>query len=653
MRKVNDRSTGYLFDPWDYLGEKRRKLLEKSWPGLFKKHCLPLLPVMKIASRFHDHMGRPSKELYMAVGALILQQFLDLSDEEVTHSLAFDIRWHYALDLPNASTDAVYMCPRTVWSFRQMAMEEGLDEAAFEKLTEEILKIFKIDTSRQRIDSTHIHSNMKKLGRVGIFSRTIKSFLIDLQRRFPELFKSSIPEEMRGRYLGEKGSGCFSRVKPSEVDRTLKTLSEDLLYLVEGFLARDEVECLKSFRLLQRVLSEQCKVKGEGEDRKVEVKPAKEIASDSLQNPSDPDATYDGHKGQGYQVQIMETYTPDVTDDGKKDETIPDIITYVNVEPAHVSDAHALQPALESTEQRGCLPNIVLADSSYGSDENVLAAAKKGVEVVSPALGSEKKEGMPGTPPSSCKFQCCVKGLISSAFQNACSSCPRGFVMPHSGILTAIIISISSINAPLGIYACIFLGMLPRRFDLRDFEIDDKRGRILTCPAGQTPSKTMEMDGERMKASFDVKTCQACPFKNQCPTHIGKNSSSLFYTRKQLRLTARRQKEETDEFKDRYRMRAGVEGTMSRYKSQTGAGRLPVRGYEKVRFAEVLKALGLNIFRAAKAMAARIINGMCPEGDAQCPNCGTFSAIISIFICLVLFCARIRQRNAPHSLASV
>jgi hypothetical protein len=39
----------------------------------------------------------------------------------------------------------------------------------------------------------------------------------------------------------------------------------------------------------------------------VELKNPKEIVSDSLQNPSDPDATYSGHKGQGYQVQVMET----------------------------------------------------------------------------------------------------------------------------------------------------------------------------------------------------------------------------------------------------------------------------------------------------------------------------------------------------------
>jgi len=30
-----------------------------------------------------------------------------------------------------------------------------------------------------------------------------------------------------------------------------------------------------------------------------------------MQNPSDPEATYDGHKGKGYQVQLAETCHPD------------------------------------------------------------------------------------------------------------------------------------------------------------------------------------------------------------------------------------------------------------------------------------------------------------------------------------------------------
>ena len=54
------------------------------------------------------------------------------------------------------------------------------------------------------------------------------------------------------------------------------------------------------------------------------------------------------------------------------------------------------------------------------------------------------------------------------------------------------------------------------------------------------------------------------------------------------------------EFKDRYRWRAGIEGTNSHLKSDVGAGRLRVRGMASVRFAVVLKALGLNILRCAR-----------------------------------------------------
>jgi hypothetical protein len=46
----------------------------------------------------------------------------------------------------------------------------------------------------------------------------------------------------------------------------------------------------------------------EAKGPKVSIKANKEVPSDSLQNPSDPDASYDGHKGQGYQMQVAETY---------------------------------------------------------------------------------------------------------------------------------------------------------------------------------------------------------------------------------------------------------------------------------------------------------------------------------------------------------
>jgi hypothetical protein len=61
-----------------------------------------------------------------------------------------------------------------------------------------------------------------------------------------------------------------------------------------------------------------------------------------------------------------------------------ELITHVQVEPADQSNAHALIPALEATAERGLIPEEVLTDSLYGSDENCEAAKEMEVEVVSP-----------------------------------------------------------------------------------------------------------------------------------------------------------------------------------------------------------------------------------------------------------------------------
>ena len=95
MIRISDQKQGKFFDPWAFLSPKRRKLLDQSWAGLFQKELLSELPVNEMAPFFNVGFGRPSKELHMALGALVLQQTHDLSDEETVNQLAFNIQWHY------------------------------------------------------------------------------------------------------------------------------------------------------------------------------------------------------------------------------------------------------------------------------------------------------------------------------------------------------------------------------------------------------------------------------------------------------------------------------------------------------------------------------------------------------------------------------
>ena len=527
MIRISDPKQSTFFDPWDFLSPKRRKLLDQSWAGLFQKELLCELPVRELAPFFNDGFGRPTKELHTVLGALVLQQTHDLTDEETVDQLSYNIQWHYALNITDESDSAKYMCPKTLWNMRSIVVDNALDTTLLDCITEKLSKVFKVSTSKQRIDSVHIKSNMQRLGRISIFVKSINKFLVNLKRSHEDLFET-VEQGIVEKYLPEKALKCFSMVKPSESGKNLASLSADLFDLVEQFKDHPEVKAMHSYKLLERVLREQCNLTESKAKRAVEVKKPKDIPSNSLQNPSDPDATYSGHKGQGYQVQIMETYCKD--EEGKE-ETL-NLITHVQVDPAHESDANALIPAIESSKKRGLAPEEILADALYGSDENSQEAKGLGVDVVAPTMGSKQESSMA----------------------------------------------------------------------LSDFESTEK-GIVTSCPQGYKAIKRKKKK-TRHTVAFDSQHCITCPNEEICPVKRGKRHHYLRYKDKEMRLSKRRAYEQTDEFKDRYRWRAGVEGTMSEYDRKTGVKHLRVRGLKAVRFCATLKAIGVNIFRATAVRRA-------------------------------------------------
>ena len=378
-----------LFNEWDKLGPKRKKLLKESWAGLFREYLLCELPVSELMPFFSNDFGRPTKELYTVIGVLIFQQMYDLTDEETIMRLAFDMLWHYALDIPEESDILKYISPKTLWNMRKIVTDNNLEDIIFIRPTEKLIKLFNVNTKLQRIDSVHIKSNMRNLGRIGILSKGINKFLVNLKRHHKEKFKS-LKEEIASKYFSKRAMQCFGMVKPSESKKTLKSTADDLFDLVQIFKGDELIVNMDSYKLLCRILKEQCNIIESNEGKTIELKPPKDICSSSLQNPSDPDAGYSGHKGQGYSAQIMETYC--ASDDETKKNTL-NLITYVEVESADNSDAKALMPAIEKAEANNLKPEELLADSLYGGDENCQKAKAQNVKVISPVMGSNKKEG--------------------------------------------------------------------------------------------------------------------------------------------------------------------------------------------------------------------------------------------------------------------
>jgi len=512
---VKDHKQYDMFNPFEHLGPKRLALLESSWAHLFREEILHKLPAEKLFPLYSESTGRRTKELYAMLGLVLLQQMEDLTDEETVRQFAFNIMWQYALNVTDATDFSSYVSSRTLWTMRDIVGRLGLEQTIFENITDALKKLFELDPSKQRLDSIHIFSNMAHLGRVRLFVKTIRKFLVNLKRHHNKLYQSL--GEVAVRY-DERNDGQFA-VKPSESSLKLQEVGSDCFLLVERFKAHEAVVAMASYQLLVRLLNEQCVVESAADGTTVTIKPNKDVPSSSLQSPSDPDAGYSGHKGKGYQVQVMETYSPD--------KSQPDLITHVNVEAAHESDAQALLPALEDVEARELSPTELLADSLYGSDENVEKARKHGVEVVSPTMGEQS----------------------------------------HA-------------------------------ISLADFHYSES-DESLSCPMGQAPQRTKTGKNGGKIVHFDKATCDLCPRQSDCPVKRVKQSATISYDAKALRLARRRSKEKTAAFREAYRYRAGIEGTMSDLDRLTGIKHLRVRGMTQVRVAATLKATGLNILRSA------------------------------------------------------
>jgi hypothetical protein len=314
----------------------------------------------------------------------------DLTDEATLDNFEFNTSWQYAL---NVDPEEAHLCQKTLHNFR-VKMSEAEEEgtltysALFDEIVRAIIKDKGLKVGKQRLDSTHIRSNMAVLTRLGLFTHTIAAFARKLKKQHPRLFKD-LPQGIRNRYIDREG--YFADSPSSDGRRRLAQCAADVWRLVDRFRGHRSVSGMPSYLRLKRLLEEQCVIEdgdptdpnGDGREG-VPVRPkvpkVEKIPATSLQG-SDDDATY-GHKGKGYQVQVAETCDP---------ENEIEVVTHVSVEGAHESDQHATITVLDDLESKGCKPETLLADTNYGRGQNIVDAAQRGVDLVSPSCGPTPK----------------------------------------------------------------------------------------------------------------------------------------------------------------------------------------------------------------------------------------------------------------------
>ena len=357
-----------LFDPFEgVIPPAGRRIIGVGWQGLFRHVLLDVMPVAELGKHFSTTLGTRTKELYSMAGLVFLTDFFGWTNDEAIQAYIFRTDVQYALNLEPGAT----ICTRTLERYQDLFRDDELATRVFEDVTARLITALDLDISRQRLDSTHVFSDMATFGRTKLMAVAIKRFLTQLQRHDRDAH-TALPEDFRTRYAPAQ-SRLFADAKDADARaRCRQHAAEDLHFLITRFADAADHNHRSTYKVLITIFVQQCELK----DAAVIVKA--KTGGDCVQNPSDPDATYDGHKGPGYQVQIAETCVP---------ENIVQLITAVLPQTACEPDSAAVAPILDQLENAGRRPDEMLADTAYTSDENVQEAASRGIDMIGPVPG--------------------------------------------------------------------------------------------------------------------------------------------------------------------------------------------------------------------------------------------------------------------------
>lgn len=268
----------------------------------------------------------------------------------------------------------------------------------------------------------------------------------------------------------------------------------------------------------------------------VQPKDKKQLASDRVQNPHDPEATY-SVKGQGekkkehvgYKVQVAETVCEAKLAPG---EPTRNFITSLMTHPAYESDeAGALQLEAQQAALGLAKPPVQYVDGAYVSAQQLAAAAAEGRELIGPA---------PGAPDN------------------------------NQG-----------------------------RFTTERFEVRVEQ-RVAVCPAGHQStqcSRLEEAQNGKVNYRFEWSTrCAECPLRPQCVGPSQKHRT-IVVGEHHSALQTRRREQDTDAFKQRMKHRNAIEGTQSELVRGHGLRHARYRGLGRVKLQNHFIGAACNVKR--------------------------------------------------------
>lgn len=370
---LNESQQLTLEDSFLNLDERTKKFVIKSWAKDFSEIIFPVINEKRFSVLYSSNAAsRPNNPVNAVIGSLILKELFNLTDDELLASILCDVRFQYALNTTSFKDQP--FSDRTFSRFRERLylynLETGRDllHEEMEAMADAFVKYLDINPSVKRMDSLMVSSSCKKMSRLEILYTCVAN-MVKAVNKTGEYQNLKDMEH----YLDEddKNETIYHR-KNEEISGRLQTVIDDAANLIRE-LGEAYFE-LPEYQLLRRVLKEQTETTAED---KLIPTDKKNILPSSLQNPSDPDATYRSKAGKdnkGYVGNLVEA----IDEKGS-------IITNYDYEVNSHSDSSFCKETIEKLGKQE-EPVTLITDGAYGSLENVELASKNNINLITTAL---------------------------------------------------------------------------------------------------------------------------------------------------------------------------------------------------------------------------------------------------------------------------
>ena len=360
-------------DSFSGLTAREQKALEKSWAKVFADEIFPAIDEKRFSVLYSDKASRPNTPVNVIVGALIIKELFDYSDDEMVENLMLDFRIQYALhttsfEEQSLSDKTLSRFPKRCYDYETLHNKD-LYHDCVKDLSASIAKLVGISGKVRRMDSMMIESNVRRLSRMELIYTCIAKLAMYVNK----INGSALSDDLK-HYIDPND---FNRViyhqRSTDADERMKQLLTDADKLLA--LCESDYNDSTEYDLFVRCLSEQTIV--ENENRRLRTKEDGGMKSTMLQNPSDPEATFRNKAGKehrGYAANLEES----VGANGS-------VVTEYQYEQNNHSDSQFIQEHLaqmDNQEER----TVIVTDGAYSGTENTQLAAHKNVELITTSL---------------------------------------------------------------------------------------------------------------------------------------------------------------------------------------------------------------------------------------------------------------------------